>query len=178
MVHKILWIKNNCWSIISVMNPNNKLEWTALEYEEKERGKDWFWALGIIVVASSVTSFIYGNYFFSLFLIISGILLTIFAIKKPDLVFYELNEKGLKIKNRLYPYENIKSFWIQVDFQGEAGLKPIFFIHSERAFMPIISMPIDETIAQDIHSIMTSKNIPEVEMKEHASEKIMEALGF
>ena len=161
-----------------IENSDEKLIWSALEYEEKDRSPDWFWALGIIVVTSSIASIIFENYFFAVLLILSGVLLGFFAIKKPDIVTYELNQKGLTIRDRLYPYENIKSFWIQVDFQGEAGLKPIFFIHSERAFMPIISMPIDETIAQDIHSIMTSKNIPEVEMKEHASEKIMEALGF
>jgi hypothetical protein len=54
----------------------------------------------------------------------------------------------------------------------------MFFIHSERAFMPVLSLPINIDIAEDIHSIMTSKEIAEVEMKEHPSEKIMELLGF
>ena len=123
------------------MDGDKKLEWTALEYEEKERGVDWFWALGIIVVASSVASFIYGNFFFGLLLIIGGILLGAFAVKKPDLVFYELNKKGLKIKNRLFPYENIKSFWVKRD-----NIKPILFIKSERLFMPIISMPVKQNL--------------------------------
>ena len=95
------------------MDKDKKLEWSALEYEEKERGNDWFWALGVIILASAITSFIYTNYFFGLFLIIGGILLGTFAVKKPDLVFYELNEKGLKIRNRLYSYNNIKAFWVK-----------------------------------------------------------------
>ena len=155
------------------MDLNRKIEWTALEYEEKERGNDWFWALGIIIVASSVTSFIYNNYFFGIFLILGGILLAIFAIKKPDLVFYELNEKGLQIRNRLYPYQNIKSFWVQKDEE-----KSILFIKSERLFMPIISMPIKQNLAEDIRNFMLSAKVEEEEMKEHASEKIMDSLGF
>ncbi len=155
------------------MEPDKKLEWTALEYEEKERGNDWFWALGVIIVASSVASFIYGNFFFGLFLIVGGILLTIFAIKKPDLVFYELNERGLKIRNRLFPYGNIKSFWVKKE-----GEKPTLFIKSERLFMPIISMPINQNQTEEIKTIMLSNNVPEEEMKEHVSEKIMESLGF
>jgi len=162
-----------------------KLIWSALEYEEKDRSPDWFWALGIIVATSSIAAIIFENYFFAALLVLSGVLLGFFAIKKPDTVTYELNQKGLKIRNRLYPYENIKSFWIQLDLQGEtnppadeASLKPILFIHSERGFMPILSLPIDESIAEDIYSIMLSKNIAEVPMKEHASEKIMEVLGF
>ena len=155
------------------MDSKGKLEWSALEYEEKERGSDWFWALGIIVVASSITSFIYKNYFFGLLLIISGILLGIFAIKKPDLVFYELNEKGLKIKNRLFLYENIKSFWIQKE-----DSKATLFIKSERMFMPILSIPIKQDSVDEIQNLMLESNIPEEKMKEHVSEKIMDSLGF
>ena len=159
-------------------NGEDKLSWSALEYEEKERGQDWFWALGIIVATSSIASIIFENYFFAALLVLSGLLLGFFATKKPGTVAYELNNKGLKIGNRLYPYENIKSFWVQLDTSGETNLKPLLFIHSERAFMPIISIPIDEIIAVKIHSILLERNIAEVEMKEHLSEKIMEILGF
>jgi len=44
--------------------------------------------------------------------------------------------------------------------------------------MPIMTIPIEETMAQEIHSIMLGANIAEEEMKEHPSEKIMEVLGF
>lgn len=161
-----------------IEHSDEKLIWSALEYEEKNRSKDWFWALGVVIVTSSLAAIIFENYFFATLIILSGILLGFFAIKKPDTIIYELNRKGLVIRNRLYPYQNIKSFWIQLDTHPETIIKPILFIHSERAFMPILSIPINETIAEDIHAIMTSRNIAEVEMKEHASEKIMEALGF
>ena len=164
------------------MQPNEKLSWTALEYEEKTRSGDWFWALGIIVVTSCLASIIFGNYFFAALLIISGVLLGFFAIKKPDIVEYELTDRGLKIRNRFYPYENIKSFWVQshdpLEINRELFKKPTLFIHSERIFMPIISIPIDEEISIHIRTIMLSENVAEVEMKEHPSEKIMEALGF
>jgi hypothetical protein len=156
-----------------------KLEWSVLEYEEKERSVDWFWALGIIIVTSSLASIIYGNYFFAVFLILGGILLGFFAVKKPDLVNYELNEKGLKIKTRLYPYENIKSFWVQRGLSDEkTKMRPTLFIKSGRLFMPMISIPIENVLAEEIHAIMIAENIAEEEMKEHLSEKIMDVLGF
>src|SRR3989338_4248670 len=128
-----------------------KLDWSALEYEEKEQSPDWFWALGVIVVTSSATAIIYGNYFFAVLLVLSGILLGFFAKKKPDIVSYELNEKGLRIRTRLYPYENIKSFWVQTE------IKPMLFIKSERLFMPIISIPIENFLVEDIQSIFIAK---------------------
>src|ERR1017187_1544598 len=98
---------------------SEKLTWSALEYEEKEKSKDWFWALGIIVVTSSVAAIIFGDYFFAVLLVLSGLLLGFFAIKKPETIFYELNNRGLKIGNRLYLYENIKSFWVQIEQSGQ-----------------------------------------------------------
>ena len=158
--------------------PVEKLTWSALEYEDKERSRDWFWALGVIVVTGALASIIFENYFFAALLIIGGILLGFFAIKKPEVVEYELNPDGLHTHNRLYPYKSIKAFWVQADFSPEPLLRPMLFIHSERAFIPVISMHIPLEIAEDIHEIFSSFNIPEVEMKEHSSEKIMEALGF
>ena len=156
-----------------------KLQWSALEYEEKERGPDWFWALGIIVVTSSFASIIYSNYFFAVLILLSGGLLGFFAIKKPDMISYELNEKGLKVHTRLYIYENIKSFWVQTGSSPEGTLlKPTLFIKSGRAFLPIISIPIASESAAKIQSILFMKNVPEEEIKEHISEKIMDSLGF
>jgi len=154
------------------MDDKEKMSWSALEYEDKTRSTDWFWALGIIVVAASITSIIYGNYFFAILIILSGILLGFFAIKKPEMVSYELNKKGLKIKTRLFPYDTIKAFFIQT------APKPTLFIKSSRMFMPIISMPIENNLAEEIKSIMLSNNVKEEEMKENPSEKIMESLGF
>ncbi|MEK7140728.1 MAG: hypothetical protein AAB815_03005 [Patescibacteria group bacterium] len=154
------------------MEDFSPIQWSALEYEERERTRDWFWALGIIIVTASVASIIFGNYFFAALIILGGTLLGFFAIRKPEMVTYEINDRGLKVRTRIYPYENIKSFWVMVE------KKPTLFIKSERVFMPIISMPIDPAMAEDIRNVMLFQNVPEEEMREHASEKIMESLGF
>src|SRR3989344_5985300 len=156
----------------------DKLQWSAPEYEEQERSPDWFWALGIIIVTSSIAAIIFKNYFFALLLIIGGALLAFFAVKKPEAVTYELNEKGLKIGGSLYPYESIKSFWVQVNHPDNIKtLKSILFIKSGRVVLLIISIPIEDKIAEEIHSIMTAMGVAEEEMREHPSENIMESLG-
>lgn len=156
-----------------------KLNWSALEYEEKERQIDWFWALGVIVVASSLAAIIFGNYFFAILLIVGGLLMGFFAIKKPDMVFYELNEKGLKIRDRIYLYENIKAFWVQKPLSDDGKVMPsALFIKSQRLLVPVFSVPIEEVSVVKIHNLMLAHDVPEEEMKEHPSEKIMEALGF
>jgi len=158
------------------MNSLDKLEWTALEYKEKERSKDWFWALGITMAASAATALIYGNYFFAILILLSGALLWFLALKNPDLIHYEINDKGVKIESRIYPYENIRSFWI------EASGNPTLFIKTERIFMPVISIPLENISGrislEDIHNIFLVKEIPEEEMREHPALHIMEFFGF
>ena len=149
-----------------------KFEWSALEYEERERTGDSLWALGIIICASGIASIIFGNYFFAGLIVIAGSLLWFYAKKKPDFVHYELGEKGIRIRDRIYPYENIKGFFAQKESA------PALFIRTERGFMPMIAIPIDLDWAEDMGEFMLSKNIPEEEMREHLSEKIMEVLGF
>lgn len=151
---------------------SEKIEWLALEYEHKEQTVDWFWALGVIVFATAVTSIIYENYFFAILIVIGGILLGHFSIKKPSMMDYELNEKGLKIKNRMHPYEEIKHFWVQ------KTPKPILHIESSRFFLPTLSMPIYPNIADKIRDKMMANNVMEQEIKDHPSVKIMEYLGF
>lgn len=146
--------------------------WSALEYEQKERGTDWFWALGVIIVASSIASLIYGNYFFAILLILGGLSFWMFAIRKPEMIHYELNDKGLQIENQLYPFERIKSFFVRTD------TSPALFIKSERVFMPMLSMPLNGVSPMEVREVMLSKNIPEEEMQEHFSERVIESLGI
>ena len=86
------------------------------------------------------------------------------------LVQYELNDKGFVSHTSLYPYENIKSFWVQREnfpAPGAEKLKPMLFIKSERFFMPIILAPIESYMTEEIHSYLLEKNVVEEEMKEN-----------
>jgi len=169
-------------------NQINKIQWSALEYEEKERTPDWYWALGIIVVAGAIISVIVKNYFFALLLIIAGVVMAMFAFKKPELVPYEINKKGIKIKSRIYLFEKIISFWVQknptdedreIDVRlAEEFLPPTLFLKTTRGFMPIISIPIEEEFAYNIRNIMRNHDVKEEFMKEHPADRIMDFFGF
>jgi len=154
------------------VNQDNKLAWSALEYEDKVRNPDWFWALGVIVVATSVATIIFGSYFFAALILISGGMLAYFAKKEPRTIYYELNEHGLKIGAQVYLYENIKSFHI------ETQTRPTLFVKTERLFMPVLSIPINPDFAEEVEQILLGYNVTEEKMQEHPSEKIMEFLGF
>jgi hypothetical protein len=149
-----------------------KIEWLAPEYEHREQTVDWYWALSIIIIATCVTSIIYENYFFALLILLGGSMLGYFSSKKPGMMDYELNDEGLKIRDRLHPYETIKHFWVQ------ETPKPILHIESDRVFLPTLSMPIYPIIANKIREKMLAHGVLEQEIKDHPSVMVMEYLGF
>ncbi len=151
--------------------PEN-INWTLPEHEYREKTNDWYWALGIIVVAGSISSFVYDNFLFSGVIIIGGILMGYFANKKPDMISYEVNHRGFKLKNHTYPYKKIKSFYIG----GEK--KSFLFIKIDRPFLPVVYVPIEPHLSEMIRGKFLSNEIKEEEMKEHVSDKIMDAIGF
>src|SRR3990172_1439757 len=91
----------------------DKITWETLEHEHKDRTPDWYWAVGIIALATAVISIIYKNYLFAVFIILAAAVLTMFSFKKPDMMMIEIGEKGFKIKNEFYAYKMIKSFYIE-----------------------------------------------------------------
>ncbi|MCE9585287.1 hypothetical protein K8Q94_01540 [Candidatus Nomurabacteria bacterium] len=154
------------------MQEMQNIKWQALEYEEKERHTDWFWALGIIVVAGATTAIIFANYFFAILIVLSGLSLAFLAIKKPSLIDHELNNDGLQIHTEFYPYKKMKSFWIKKEND------PMLLIKTSKIFMPIISVPIKEMQIQSIEEKLFSNKVLKEEIKENVTEKIIDTLGL
>ncbi len=149
-----------------------KITWSAPEYEKRNRGSDWFWALGVIIITATVAAAMFGNYFFAGLIAIAGGILYIFEIKQPEIVNFEINSTGIKVREQTYPFKGIVSFWI------DPNHRHTLFIKSQRLFLPILTIPIHPDDAEDIHAIFVGQNIPKEEMREHISEKILETFGL
>ena len=151
------------------------ITWSALEYEEKERSIDWYWAVGIIALVIAVVAIIYQNYLFAILVVIGAFTLLLYAAKKPKVVSFELAQSGIRINNILYAYAILRSFWIH-HHQGERRGKII--ILSQKTLMPYIVIPLpDSPHADDIHRFL-AEHLKEEEHHESISEILMERLGF
>lgn len=148
------------------------LTWTAPEYEHREKTPDWFWALGVIAIAGSIAAIIYKNYLFAIFILIATFLLGYFALRKPEEVEFEINEDGVRIEDEIYPYERIKAFWVD-----RLHPKPKLLLESDRHFMPIITIPLDNVSEKDVIEAL-SDHVKKREIQEPLSHKIMDLLGF
>ena len=55
----------------------NKIEWKALEYNHKEHGPDWYWAIGLIALVVCGVLIWLKSYLFAIFIIIAGATLSL-----------------------------------------------------------------------------------------------------
>jgi hypothetical protein len=121
-------------------NNDYYLEWSALEYENKKKSPDWFWTIGIIIIALFVSSILLKNFLFGVLVLLAGFSLALYGVKKPSIVFFGIGPKGIKIANNIFNYENLKSFWVNYDPPRVKEL----IIESKKTFMPHITIPLDD----------------------------------
>ncbi len=150
-----------------------KIEWDAYEYEHKERSSDWFWAVGILATAIAVTAVIFGNIIFAILTLVGAFALSLFANREPDMIHVIVDELGIARGKIYYPYSTLISFWIDVTHPHKK-----IILRSEKMFMPLIIVPInDEVDADELH-----ENLSQFLKEEFHSlpfvERMLEYFGF
>jgi len=150
-----------------------RITWKIEEYAHRDKGPDWFWALGVIAIAGASIAVIYHNTLFAIFIAIAALILGVYAARKPEIIDIAISDSGIKIRTYFYPYEKIKSFGID---EYPAGNHLI--IETTRVVAPVISISLPLTIDADGLAALLRTKIPEKEHAEHLSHKIMEHLGF
>lgn len=151
-------------------NSPETISWEAPEYEYYEKSNDWFWALGIVVVSASAAAVIYDNYLFAVFLVLGGFSLAFFGMKKPEFVTYSLNPKGIAVKNFLYAYEEMNTFWINKEEKK-------LLIITKKPFIPLVIIPVHEESMEGVQEELKN-HVTEEYIEEPFYIKIMDRLGF
>lgn len=147
--------------------------WEALEHHHGVKSSDWLWALGILTIASSVTSILLGNALFGIVILISGAVVAILATREPQTIQYAVTQRGLRVDDKLYPYSTLECFYIDEEDQ----LGPQLLAKSEKMLMPLIVMPLPEEYMDDIENIIANR-LPEIFLEEPFFNKLLEIFGF
>lgn len=150
-----------------------RIEWEAYEYEHKERGSDWFWAVGIISISIAIASGIFGNIIFGILVLLAAFSLALFINRRPDKIKIFANEKGVTKDRTHYPYHSIKSFWIDIEHSH-----PKIILRSQKLLMPLIVVPISEEVDPMELRENLIRFIPEEYHSLPFVERLLEYLGF
>jgi hypothetical protein len=150
------------------------ISWTVPEYSHKERGNDWFWALGLITIVACGVAIWLHNYVFAIFIIISGSCLILFTLRHPQDITYIIETKGLSMGKDLYSWKNLKSFNIK-NIEKEQFSK--LMIETNKYFLPVYTIPLPKEISKDVKETLL-KIIEHSEIDESKSMVFAEKLGF
>ncbi len=151
----------------------DKISWQTHEYEFRHKGPDWFWAFGIIVVALALVALITNNILFAVLILLGAFTITHYAKREPDILDYEINNKGVKVGKTLYTYTSLESFWI-----SEHEDKKKLILKSKKMIMPILVFPITNEVSADEARELLKKFLHEEELYEPIAEKLMDYFGF
>lgn len=157
------------------MNGSKKISWEALDHIQEEKSADWFWIVGIISAGIAILAIYFGNILFAL-LILLAIFTSFMATHiPPKIVRYEINRKGVIVGDILYPYSNLKSFFV-IDEDGYDRDRLI--LKSTKALMPYIILPLGSDVLPDEIREYLLEYLDEEEMYEPWGERFMSGLGF
>ncbi|MES2224826.1 MAG: hypothetical protein V4478_02455 [Patescibacteria group bacterium] len=148
------------------------LTWTTLEFEPRERHRDWNWYAGLIAVIVAILSFFYGNIFFGIFAIVAGATVIIYALLPPKELVINIRTEGVVVNDELIPSASITQFWLD-----ETDKQDKLLLLIKGAFMPLMSLPLEGVTAEAVRAAMKPL-APEVEMHESRTIKIFDRLGF
>ena len=157
------------------MDHPTPIRWQALEYHHESKSVDWFWAVGIIAVCVIILSVLYDNYLFAILILIATFSVFMYAVRQPELVQFELNRRGIIIHRKIYPYASLQSFWVE-EFNN-VHPHPKLLIKSQKVMVPLIVIPIAGVHPDEVRDFL-QHYLPEEEIYEPLSQKVMEYLGF
>lgn len=151
-----------------------EFSWSVAEYEHRKKSTDWYWALGIIIIAGTVIAFIRGNFLFGFFILLGGFLIGILATKKPDIITVEITDEAFSVNKLIIKFTEIEAFWM---YRNPFGTRKLI-LKTKKNFNTVVSLPISEDISiSELRSFLSEK-IQEKELQETFTDILLERIGF
>ncbi len=152
---------------------SQKIEWQSYDRAEQRHSPDWYWAVGIIALSLAVTAVIFNNILFAILVFVSTVALFLRTLQKPQLLRYELTNRGLRTNKNFQPFTVFDSFWVEEDTEPQ----PKLLMKSRAMLTPLLSATLEGVTPEAIRELL-SEYLPEVEQHEPLSKRVMEYLGF
>ena len=149
------------------------LRWSAYEHEHIERGADWFWALAIVAVCIGIVSILFHDLLFAVAIAAAAVTIGILALHPPELVEFEVSERGIRVDGKLHRYDHIISFWVEDEHDGN----PLLLVDTVKLMHPNIVIPIEHIDPHVVRAYL-KEHCDEVPMKEPVGHKILEFFGL
>lgn len=155
-----------------IQKKDSFIEWSALEYTQRELGPNWFLLPGGIALVLIVISILARNYSFLGLIIIASILFFIYMKRPPRNIAVAIRRTGITIGSTTYAFSELKSFWI-----FDRGDDTELSLETHKALTPFIQIPLAATNPETVREILL-QFLPEREHEESMTDAIARKIGF
>jgi len=152
---------------------NESIYWEAPEYVHQEKDKNWFISFGLIAFAFFVVALLLKNILFAIIVALASFTVVLYSRRTPGVLSFETNRVGLSVNKTFYPYSFLYSFWVD---QTEPHAHKLL-VTSKKLLMPMLIIPLGEQDPDELRNFLANY-LPEQEMMEPLSHKILEYFGF
>ena len=148
------------------------LTWQASEYLHHQKQPGWYVllavaAIGLMLIAAVTKQWLSIGVFAAM-----GLALGVYAGKSPRVLNYRLDDKGVTIGDKFYPYNHFRSFAVIEDVAWHSiDLEPT------KRFMPRLSIMFDSQHFDQIVDILSSQ-LPREDRQPDWVERLSRRLKF
>ena len=162
-----------CYHLLQMPEQNVILRWSAFEHDHVERGADWYVALAIIALCTSLVSLLFHDFFFALVILCAAVTIGMLAYTPSEIIHFEISDKGIRTGDTLHRYNEVISFWVEDEHNG----KPLLLVDTKKFMSPNLIIPIEHIDPALVRAYLKERT-EEVHMKEPIAHKILEFFGL
>lgn len=141
-----------------------------LKWEVQKGKKDKNWQIGaVIFILFSLFFFLRQKNYLGVILIFVIIFLIFFLPRQRE-TYFAILERGVKIGNEIFPWQNLQGFWV---FKEPSEL----YLKSKKSYLPYIILPLPQNHTERVKKILLNF-LPEKEMERGIFDIIERKLGF
>ena len=148
------------------------VNWEAEEYVQRERGAGWYAGLIIVSLGLVVLSVVLKWWTFTVLVVLAAVAAVIYVSRPPRILHYSLSSKGISEGNRLYDYEDYKSFGVMHE-----GKKFAIVLIPRKRFSPRTVIYFPEKMGEKIVDVFGAR-LPMEEVKFDFLDKLVQILKF
>jgi len=148
------------------------ISWEAPEYIEHKKSADWYWWLSLAAVGLLIFSAYERSLLFGIFVVLGWFTIMLYSSRPPERIRVIIAKEGIMAGKNLYPWGNIKSFWI-----FEKNYKKEISLELKRQFVPYLKIPLGDIEPAKAREILL-KFIPEKEQEESFIDNLSDIAKF
>ena len=146
-------------------------EWEAPSFYYNPQKK--YLALVVIALVAGAAALLFydKDVLLAIFLMLSSLVLVLYANKKPDISKITIDQVGVSINENKYYYKELRSFWMDYN---PGGLKELS-LESRKWYMPHIKVSIEKEDPIELRSLMINfvpEKVHEQSLVDHIARKL------